>query len=148
MTEWAEKLAENGFLTAEESAQRAARWRPADHDPAHYPFPIRSDTGIRDLRQRDMVLGDRPEERGAKADQITVSPGTAYQVLNAVCETCSQEAHYLVRGELQEEFACPLHLFRAVAGFLVHKPYYCGVQLIKPLTKTQRHDLVGAATTA
>jgi hypothetical protein len=51
MTDWATTMERRGLLTAEESKARAAGWTPADHDPRHYPFPIRPDTGKRDLRR-------------------------------------------------------------------------------------------------
>jgi|RhiMetStandDraft_4_1073278.scaffolds.fasta_scaffold254549_3 hypothetical protein len=50
MTEWADELKKKGMLSASQIAERVARYQPPDHNPAHYPFPIRKETGMRDYR--------------------------------------------------------------------------------------------------
>ena len=48
MSEWAEVLTRNGLKSAEEATELARRWEPSGHQD--FPWPIRPDTGARDLR--------------------------------------------------------------------------------------------------
>jgi hypothetical protein len=152
VTEWPEQLREQGLRSAEEANELASRWEPAAYS-ADYPFPIRSDTGLRDLRMRepvvtvtrtrkhsDMTLGDRPEERGARADEI--GPGV---VLDVACRTCGHPAGYEVRNADRSEGACPLHLFSIIAAYLLGSNVVAVSLINKRAKYAERREMIEEA---
>jgi hypothetical protein len=50
MTEWADELRKQGLMPAGKVTELASRYEKPDNNPRNYPFPIREDTGMRDLR--------------------------------------------------------------------------------------------------
>ena len=102
---------------------------------------------LRQPKQVDMVLGDRPEERGARAEQIP-SPGTAY-VLDRACRTCGHPAPYQVqRDDMSLEFACPLHLFSTIASALLGSDVIAVSMTTKKIKFAERRTLIEQAVQA
>ena len=153
MTEWPE-VVRQGLKSADEVRDLANHWQPAAH-PDQFSFMIRSDTGMRDIRMRttegrvprvkqvDMVLGDRPEERGARAHEIP--PGA---VLDVACRTCGLEAIYEVRNADHWEGACPLHLFSMIAAYLLGSNVVAVSMINKRAKNAERRTAVEQAVQA
>jgi hypothetical protein len=89
-------------------------------------------------RQRDMQLGGRPKESGAKADEIPA----------AACRTCGHPAAYEVRDVDGMECTCPLHLFSTIAARLLGHDVVAVSLINKRVKSAERRELVEQAVQA